>query len=45
MLHVIFAASGILSGYWLGQRIGKAFQHRFAPDDSRGQSVVTGMEE
>ena len=44
MLQTILAASWILSGYWLGQRIGRAFQHRFAPDDAHGQSVDPGLE-
>jgi hypothetical protein len=44
LLRTILAASGILSGYWLGQHIGRAFQHRFAPDDAHGQSVDPGVE-
>jgi hypothetical protein len=44
MLQTILAASWILSGYWLGQRTGRAFQHRFAPDDAHGQAVDPGVE-
>jgi hypothetical protein len=44
MLQTILAASWILSGYWLGQRTGSAFQHRFAPDDAHGQAVDPGVE-
>jgi hypothetical protein len=35
LLQMIFGAAGGVGGYWVGQKMGEAFQRRFAPDDTR----------